>query len=185
MNSINQPSDNETLAGLRNKESGAYSILYKFYYPPVERFVLNNNGSVDDAKDIFQETIIVLLDKVPMDDFELTSSLKTYIYSISSNLWLKRLREVKRAANLEVKEVFSELHGSSAQEHIIQEAQVKKVKTLMDRISEHCRKLLNLMFFRKKNINEIVEEQGYSNVHTAQNQKYKCIQQAKKQADVK
>lgn len=184
MNNTNTPPDSETLAGLRNKEEGAYAILYKFYYPPVERFVLNNNGSLDDAKDIFQETVIVLLDKVPLDDFELTSSLKTYIYSISSNIWLKRLREAKKTANLEVKEVFSELHGSS-QDNSIREAQAKKVKTLMDRISEHCRKLLNLMFFRKKTIDEIVEEQGYSNAHTAQNQKYKCIQQVKKQAELK
>ncbi len=185
MDDQNKSTDSETLAGLRNKESGAFEILYKFYYPPVERFVLSNNGSVDDAKDVFQETVIVLLDKVPMDDFKLSSSLKTYIYSISSNIWLKRLREAKRAANVQVKEVFAELHGSGTYANQIHTAQERKVRTLMDKISAHCRRLLNLMFFRKKTIDEIVKEEGYSNAHTAQNQKYKCIQQAKKQAELK
>ena len=179
-----QPSDLETLAGLRNKESGAYAILYKFYYPSVEKFVLSNSGGVDDAKDVFQETVMVLLEKVPMDDFQLTSSLKTYIYAISSNLWLKRLRDARKVAGLEVKEVFDELHAAPSEEHI-HTARKKKVSSLMDKISEHCRKLLNMLFFRNKNMDEIVEEHGYSNIHTAQNQKYKCIQQVKKEAEKK
>lgn len=174
--------DNQTLAGLRNKDRESYSILYRFYYPMVQSFVLKNNGSIHDAEDIFQETVIVLLEKVPMDDFELTSSLKTYIYSISSNLWLKRLREAKRMSNIEVKEVLDELHGTGvAKEH----EQQRKVSTLMSKISAHCQRLLNMIFFRNKNIVQIVEEQGYTNIHTAQNQKYKCIQQLKKEAEKK
>ncbi|MDE2026471.1 MAG: sigma-70 family RNA polymerase sigma factor [Patescibacteria group bacterium] len=185
MDNQKQPNDAETLAGLKNREDSAYSILYKFYYPSVEKFIVSNNGSVDDAKDIFQETIIVLLEKVPMDDFELTSSLKTYIYSISSNLWLKRLREAKRITNVEVKEVFEQLHGSSSDQNTHTQQQTKKVNTLMAKISEHCRKLLDMIFFRKKKMSEIAEEQGYSNMHSAQNQKYKCIQQLKKEVDKK
>lgn len=174
--------DDQTIEGLRNKDSESYSILYRFYYPMVESFVLKNNGSIHDAEDIFQETIIILLEKVPLDDFELTSSLKTYLYSISSNLWLKRLREAKRMSNIEVKEVMDELHGTgNAKQH----EQARKVNTLMAKISAHCQRLLNMIFFRNKNMKEIVEEQGYSNIHTAQNQKYKCIQQLKKEAEKK
>lgn len=176
-----QPTDAETLAGLKNKEEGAYTILYKFYYPMVEKFVINNNGTEDDAKDIFQETIIILLEKVPMDDFELTSSLKTYIYSISNNLWLKRLREAKRISQVEVKEVFEQLHNNNGNAGTQEKA--TKVNSLMGKISEHCRKMLDLLFFRKKKMSEIAEEHGYANMHTAQNQKYKCIQQLKKEAD--
>ncbi len=182
MNDAKALNDQQTLAGLKNKDSESYSILYRFYYPAVEQFVLKNSGSVHDAEDIFQETVIVLLEKVPLDDFKLTSSLKTYIYSISSNLWLKRLREAKRITNIEVKEVFDELHGvGDAKQH----AQEKKVNSLMAKISAHCQRLLNMMFFRNKKIDEIVEEQGYANAHTAQNQKYKCIQQLKKEAEKK
>ncbi len=182
MKNQQQPTDAETLAGLKNKEDGAYAILYKFYYPMVEKFVISNNGTEDDARDIFQETTMVLLEKVPMDDFELTSTLKTYIYSVSSNLWLKRLREAKRITRVEVKEVFEQLHGASSSINS-REEKSKKVNSLMAKISEHCRKMLDLLFFRKKKMSEIAEEHGYSNLHTAQNQKYKCIQQLKKQAD--
>ncbi|MBA2613694.1 MAG: sigma-70 family RNA polymerase sigma factor [Bacteroidetes bacterium] len=80
---IKQPSDQETYLGLKSKDNKAYEILYKFYYPSVRNFITKNNGSEDDAKDVFQETILVLLEKVPKNDFNLTSSLKTYIFAIS------------------------------------------------------------------------------------------------------
>src|SRR5882672_12578905 len=89
-------SDQETFLGLKSRDNHAYEILYKFYYPSVKYFIIKNNGSIDDAKDIFQETICVLLEKVPKDDFSLTSSLKTYIFAISSNLWLRRLRDANK-----------------------------------------------------------------------------------------
>ncbi len=99
---IRNQSDKETFLGLKSKDNQAYEILYKFYYPSVKNFILKNNGNEDDAKDIFQETIIVLLEKVPKDDFNLTSSLKTFIFAISSNLWLKRLREANKIVKAEV-----------------------------------------------------------------------------------
>ena len=46
--------------------------------------MLNNNGNEDDAKDIFQESIIVLYEKVKAGKFELSSKLKTFIYSVCS-----------------------------------------------------------------------------------------------------
>jgi DNA-directed RNA polymerase specialized sigma24 family protein len=56
---VKQQSDQETFLGLKSKDNQAYEILYKFYYPSVKNFILKNNGTEDDAKDIFQETIII------------------------------------------------------------------------------------------------------------------------------
>src|SRR5438477_26161 len=64
----------------------------------VQSMILNNNGSADDAKDIFQETMIVLYQKARTGDFELSCQLKTYVYSVSRRLWLKRLQQMNRFA---------------------------------------------------------------------------------------
>lgn len=58
--------------------------------------IINNNGSSDDAKDIFQEAMIVLYEKVRSGTFELNCQIKTYIYSVSKRLWLKRLQQLNR-----------------------------------------------------------------------------------------
>ena len=71
--SISNQTDFETFKGLKSKDNKAYEILYKFYYPSVRNFITKNSGCEDDAQDIFQETILVLLEKVPKEDFNLTS----------------------------------------------------------------------------------------------------------------
>jgi len=78
--------ENQVVNGLKKRNNAAYHLLYTFYYPAIESFTKRNNGTSSDAEDIFQETIIVLLDKVPRKDFILTSSIKTYIFAVASNL---------------------------------------------------------------------------------------------------
>lgn len=173
-------SDWDTLHGLKSKDNQAYDILYKFYYPSVKNFITKNNGTVDDAKDIFQETILVLLEKVPKDDFVLSSSLKTYIFSISSNLWLKRLRDSNKLVRNELGLYARYLSDYEEAEEEIQQSRLQKTLSIFNRISNHCGILLKAIFYDKKNIDTVTREFGYINKHTAQNQKHKCLEQARR-----
>ncbi len=58
----------------------------------VNRFVTNNNGTTNDAQDIFQDVMLVFVEKVRQDDFHLTASAKTYLMAITKHLWLKKRR---------------------------------------------------------------------------------------------
>ncbi len=82
------------LADLKSGNCDFYNQMYEQNYQFVERFVLKNNGNVDDAKDIFQDIMLALIEKIYADDFELTASLSTYIFAIGKNLWLKKLRNI-------------------------------------------------------------------------------------------
>ncbi len=176
--SINNQSDKETLNGLKSKDNKAYEILYKFYYPSVKNFICKNNGSVDDAKDIFQETIIVLLEKVPTDDFNLTSSLKTYIFAISSNLWLKRLRDSKKMVKTELS--IYEKYLNDYEEVELDNSFSNRLAKVYRTITGKCKTLLHAIFYDEKNIETVTKEFGYTNKHNAQNQKYKCLEQARR-----
>lgn len=170
------PSDAETLRGLRQRDNAAYDILYQFYYPMVERFVLRNDGCKADAQDVFQETVLVLLDKVPRADFVLTSSLKTYLYAIASNLWLKRLRTARRAAHVELTDALPAAAPAPA---ATEEALPHTLHRWLARITAHCQALLKSVFFLRKKASDL----GYKNPHTAQNQQYKCLQQLRQAAN--
>ena len=54
-------SDEALLAGIRNEDEAALSYLYKDHFPMILHFVQNNNGSDDEAKDIYQEAVIARL----------------------------------------------------------------------------------------------------------------------------
>jgi len=75
----------------------AIETIYKRHYNMVQALVLNNSGYPDDARDIFQEAMIVLYEKVRSGSFELNCQLKTFLYSVCRRLWLKRLGQLKRS----------------------------------------------------------------------------------------
>ena len=82
------------LKALANNDSKAAETIYKDNFNMVLSFIINNNGSYDEARDIFQEAMITLYQKAKSDSFVLTSQIKTYIYSVCRRLWLKRLQQL-------------------------------------------------------------------------------------------
>ena len=60
------------------------------------KLILDNSGNEDDAKDIFQETIIAVFKKIREEsDYEIKRDFATYLYSIARWLWLTQLKRVK------------------------------------------------------------------------------------------
>ncbi len=51
------------LKGLALNDRKSVETIYKLFYNMVQTLIINNNGSADDARDIFQETVIVLYEK--------------------------------------------------------------------------------------------------------------------------
>ena len=90
------PADSEVVLGILNNSEIVLKRLYVAHFPMILKLIINNNGTPDDAKDIYQEAIIVLYNKIKSGDFELTSKLKTFIYSVCRRLWLKRLSQMSR-----------------------------------------------------------------------------------------
>lgn len=171
----------ELIMGLKSGNNDIYRSLYNEYYPFVKRFVINNSGGSDDAKDIFQDTLIVLLKKIEEKDFELTASLKTYVIAISKNLWFKKLRSISYQNETTLTENLSDNFLCEIDAAVLKEKSYwEKLQEYFTKISSHCNRLLHSMFFKNKTIEDIQMEYGYSTKHNAQNQKHKCLQQMRK-----
>ncbi len=172
--------ERQTLAELKERNNAAYNLLYTFYYPGIEKFVRRNSGTVADAQDVFQETIIVLLDKVPKKDFILTSSIKTYITAVASNIWLKRLRDSKRFTGLQLDYELEDMTLAEWEQKEESKMQHNLVQRLFDRLTRHCVIFLTKTFLSGATREKLMDEMGYKNSHTFDNQKYKCLEQARK-----
>ena len=169
----------EVFKDLKGECDHAFGRLYSAYFGMVQRFVTNNSGTRDDAEDIFQDTMLVLVQKLRRDDFQLTACIKTYIMAIAKNLWLKKLRNAYREIE------FTDLHGERFHEEIElaiaeEKSYWEKLQNYMEHITEHCRGLIQDIFFQQKAIEQIQKEYGYSTRHNAQNQKHKCVEQIRR-----
>lgn len=164
---------------LKEESNFAFGELYKNYFKSIHHFVLNNNGSTSDAEDIFQDTMLVLVQKLRQDDFQLSASIKTYIMAIAKHLWLNKLRTSYRETEL------TDLHDHKFFEEITlsiehEKTYWDKLQFYMTKITDHCSRLMHDMFFKNKPIEQIQKEHGYSSKHNAQNQKHKCVEQIRK-----
>ncbi|GAA6765818.1 hypothetical protein AAFH68_17560 [Flavobacterium sp. CGRL1] len=173
-------SDNALIEDLKMGESKSYRLLYQFYFPSIALYVKQNQGNNEDAEDVFQEAIIVLFQKVNEPQFVLTSSLKTYLYAVSKNVWLKKLRDNK------IKIINDELSLSDYKNEIVsfemepENLREEKLENWLQKITSHCQNILKALFFYEMPMQNLMIKMGWKNKHSASNQKHKCIQQIKK-----
>lgn len=168
------------LEGLAANDKKAVETIYRENYLTIQSFIVKNSGYPDDARDIFQEAMIVLYEKVSSGSFELTCQIKTYLYSVCRRLWLKRLQQMQRYNPVlesvdEVVPVEEELDA-----HEKRNTDLMVMESALNKIGEPCKSLLEAFYLQKKSMPEIAEFFGYTNADNAKTQKYKCLVRLKK-----
>lgn len=167
------------LQGLARNDKKSVETIYKENYNMVQSLIINNNGTADDAKDIFQEAMIVLYEKARSGTFELNCQIKTYMYSVCRRLWLKKLQQASRFS--EISDVESVVQ---VEDDLDAHAQRNIEFEMMDRaigsLGEPCKSLLEAFYLQKKHMQEIAADFGYTNAENAKTQKYKCLLRLKK-----
>jgi RNA polymerase sigma factor (sigma-70 family) len=168
------------LKGLALNDARAVETIYKENYNLVQTLIINNNGSADDARDIFQEAMIVLYENAKSESFVLTCKIATYVYSICRRLWLKRLQQMSRyTSKVESLEEIIPVE-EDVEIHEKRNADFAIMERAMGSLGEPCKSLLEAYYLQKKDMTEIAETFGYTNADNAKNQKYKCLMRLKK-----
>ncbi len=166
---------------IRQGDSGALKKLYKDNYPSIAHFVLNNSGTDTEAKDVYQESIIVFYEKIQNPAFQLNCLVKTFLYSVARRLWFKRLSEknryVGKITDYEDFVDFSEAETENIHEG---EERFRQMEQALEQIGEPCQTILKDFYIHKHSMQEIAEKMGYTGTDNAKTQKYKCLQRLKK-----
>jgi RNA polymerase sigma factor (sigma-70 family) len=168
------------LEGLAVDDKAAIEGIYRANYSMIQSFVLNNNGTVDDARDIFQEAMIVLYEKAQQPDFELHCQLRTYLYSVCKRLWLKRLQQMQRYGGQVENWEDSVPVEEDLEAHEQRDAHFTMMEMALGKVGEPCKSLLEAYYLQKKPMLEIAAQFGYTNADNAKTQKYKCLVRLKK-----
>jgi RNA polymerase sigma factor (sigma-70 family) len=176
----NNQKEQELIKGLALDDKTAIETIYKDNYGLIQNLVINNSGSEDDAKDVFQEAFIVLYEKSKSGVFELNCQIRTYIYAVSKRLWLKRLQNRSRYDLIENGAEEAVIVEDDMVLHETRNTQFGMMEHAMTMIGEPCKSLLEAYYIGKQNMQEIAEAFGYTNADNAKNQKYKCLMRLRK-----
>lgn len=179
--------DRQLVEAIRGGDERALSQLYRLHWPMVSHFVLQNSGTEDDARDVYQEGVMVFYEKVREGSLELSCQIKTYLYAVCRRLWLKRLTSKSRLHGVRLLDdedlPGSYLHTGAEDDLLEAEERDRRFATMSEALThlgEPCRSLLEGFYLLEKSMQDLTAEFGYTNADTAKTQKYKCLVRLKK-----
>jgi RNA polymerase sigma factor (sigma-70 family) len=164
--SDSQLNEKEIFDRICKGDEKALELLYKKYYRMMTKMVISNSGTEDEARDVYQDALVVFWQKARSGNLVMTSKMSTYIYSVCQNLWRKELDRKKRLSNEEKDGAVHTDMDSPERNKIIAQC--------LNQLGDTCRKVLMYYYFDELSMQEIAEKMGFANTDTAKTKKYKC-----------
>ncbi len=175
-NAVRQQKATDQVIAIKANDNTVLKSLYHENYFKIEQFVLKNNGSKEEAKDVFQEAFIAVWRSVQLDKFipENESSLDGYLYRIARNKWMDHLRSVhnSKIITLEDYDGLHEVEELTEAENSL----IADVKMHFKMLGSNCREILKRYYFFNESLRTIAAAMNWTEA-TARNNKYRCIQQ--------
>ena len=159
------------LEAIKKNDKKALIGMYQKLLPTIENLVKKNNGDVEDAKDVLQDGLMVIFEKVQKPDFQLTSSFSTYLYSVCRFIWLRKLKK-KQPEAITILEEERLMDERNINDILIREERQTLFNFHFNKLGEDCKTVLNL-FFQGFKMKEIAEKMNYTDKFT-KFKKYKC-----------
>jgi RNA polymerase sigma factor (sigma-70 family) len=164
------------IEGIRSQDQYILKEIYSIYFPTIKRFVIESRGCEQDAKDVFQEAIIIIYRKIKEDKLILSSSFKSYLYSVCRFIWIKQFTTNKE--NAEKMEGFLEYDGipDISTDEYKEHEQYKLYQKHFKRLEKDCQVLLQL-FLKKVHLKDIAQKLNITSEQYIKRKKYKCKEQ--------
>jgi RNA polymerase sigma factor (sigma-70 family) len=80
------PADPTLVEGILRGDRAVLSALYREQLPVITRLAVSAGASPEDARDVFQDAVLVVFEKAGAPGFALTSTFSTFFYGICRNL---------------------------------------------------------------------------------------------------
>jgi RNA polymerase sigma factor (sigma-70 family) len=155
------------------KNSEALEYLYKDPLRKIRKFILNNSGTLDDADDIFQDTLVALFHYVKQGKYKEEYDLDGFLFKVAKNSWI----DLARKKQMVLKAPFIGFDVSDETDHLndlIKNEQLNTFNRLFNQLEDNCKKILSYVIFDKKSMREISVLMNFKDEMVAKNQHYRC-----------
>ena len=169
----------EIITGVKHRNNDVFRFLYSEIYPSIKKFILQNKGSDEDARDVFQEALIIFYRNACKKGFKLSSSVKTYLFSVCRNIWLlkldktpERIDDIQTLNESELDYNVNEEDKVSIEE-IDDSLKLGLIQKHFRKLERFCQRILQ-MFFKGKSHEEISKKLKIS-YDASRNRKKICL----------
>lgn len=144
--------------------------LYEDIFPKVATFVAHRGGSLQDAKDIFHDSLIILYEKLVHEQNAVQHSNEFYLIGIAKHLWIRKFKDDQKKVGI------SEMEANiSIPENFFEPADNKLMRVL-EVTGKKCLDLLRAFYYENQGLQQVKDMFGFSTIHSASVQKHKCLE---------
>ncbi len=163
---------------IKHGDDAVIKAFYKKHLPRIISYVLKNSGETEDARDIFQDAMVLVFEKIKANKLQINCALGTYVYGICKYLWLNRLRRMGKTEINDAAFVKLEDPISNAEEMIDKAEKKSLIQKYLLKLGTGCQEIL-LMFFGGYSLREIAKEKDFTEGYTRK-RKFACQKQLMK-----
>ena len=157
-------------APITSIEREHFGELYERAFPPVARFVSKMNGTLNDAKDIFHDALVIFHEKTAGGKFFPSTSPEAYILGIAKHLWVRKFKTERRV-------LFNEIEMAiTLPEDIDPSPNDHKLLAFLEKTGKKCLDLLHAFYYDRNSIKEITARLGSRNDHSTTVQTYTSLE---------
>ena len=157
------------------KREQLFMDLYKKTFPTAARYISKMGGSFDEAKDVFQDALVIYYEKVIAGSTKPLNGEKAYILGITKHLWIRKFNTYSKNVTLD----DTDLADSLADDQEISVS--SKLMHFMESAGRKCMDLLRAFYYDKTPMTELAEQFGYASPRSATVQKYKCLEKVREE----
>jgi len=150
-------------------DQSSFEELFRTYFTPLMLFARKFLVNEDDAREVVHKVFISLWER--REDMDVSSSLKSYLFTSVHNRSLNVIRDRKKFSDEELPEVAGDWDVSTQIESMELE---EKISEAIQSLPEKCRQIFELNRFEGLKYSEIAIQLNIS-VKTVENQMSKAL----------
>ena len=143
--------------------------FYQDVFPKLAAFISKRGGSFEDAKDIFQDALIIHYERA--DTSKELSTSNAYLFGIARHLWYKKYGEGHDRVTTTLDHI-----PDGIQENKLTYVSLPKMTSLLQKAGQKCMRLLQAVYYDKMSMREVSHAFGYTSERSATVQKFKCME---------
>lgn len=161
--------------GVKRDKSRVLTYLYKLHYPKISNYIHLNKGDEDEAKDVFQEGLLIFYNQIEDEKFKGKSSIGTYLFTIVKNLWIAECKRKQRILTVQIEQDHL-IESKTIEDIFSSQEDMKKLDTLFEKLGQGCKEVLMYFFYHEHKISEIKEILSLGSDQAVRTKKFRCLQ---------
>ena len=155
----------------RESRKKLFLQLYQEVFPQLAVYISKRGGSLEDAKDLFQDALIIHYEQTRSEQRQEGNT--AYLFGISRHLWYKRHKENKASP------LALENHPETAELQEPGHPSREILLTFLEKVSQKCMELLEAVYYDKISMSQVAKKFGFMGERSATVQKYKCMEKVR------